>query len=216
MKFWGLIVAFLYVLILAILLPTVGAVLVGSYPNSSDVWKGTISFWTEDPGIWRFLLVALVAEAALLTVPVNMMEKRPVTKRSIVPLVLATSFMMLVLVMGALTSLYEVFKLGNLNEWMGIFSVAVIWIFWGLMFARWSKGMEPSRFIERQCRWLFRGSILELLIAVPSHIYVRQRTECCAGMFTAIGIGCGIAVMLFSFGPGVFFLFKERIERIRK
>jgi hypothetical protein len=59
-----------------------------------------------------------------------------------------------------------------------------------------------------------RGSILELLVAVPSHIVVRHRNDCCAPIGTFWGIVTGISIMLLSFGPGVFFLFVERCQRL--
>ena len=62
---------------------------------------------------------------------------------------------------------------------------------------------------------MLRGSILELLIAVPSHIVVRWRGECCAGFFTFFGITMGISVMLLSFGPAVFFLYYARWQKLQ-
>ena len=70
--------------------------------------------------------------------------------------------------------------------------------------------------VTRQCRWLIKGSILELLIAVPSHIYVRGRNDCCAGFATFFGITMGISVMLLSFGPAVFLLYRARMLRLKK
>ncbi len=64
-------------------------------------------------------------------------------------------------------------------------------------------------------KWLLRGSILELLVAVPSHIVVRQRGVCCAPAGTFWGITTGLAVMLLAFGPGVFFLYVARCRRLR-
>ena len=61
-------------------------------------------------------------------------------------------------------------------------------------------------------KWLLRGTILELLIAVPSHIIVRHRDFCCAHGITAAGIATGLAVMLISFGPGIYYLYAERIQ----
>jgi hypothetical protein len=37
------------------------------------------------------------------------------------------------------------------------------------------------------------GSILELLVAVPSHIIVRRRGDCCAPLGTFCGTATGIA-----------------------
>jgi hypothetical protein len=61
--------------------------------------------------------------------------------------------------------------------------------------------------------WLLRGSILELLIAVPSHIVARRRGDCCAPLLSFWGIATGVTVMLLAFGPGVFFLLVERVRR---
>jgi hypothetical protein len=64
-------------------------------------------------------------------------------------------------------------------------------------------------------RWLLRGSILELLIAVPSHVLVRRRDDCCAPAGTFWGIATGISVMLLCFGPGIFFLFVARCRKLK-
>ena len=82
-----------------------------------------------------------------------------------------------------------------------------------MMFYRYAKDDDPNALVKRSTRWLLRGSILELLVAVPSHIIVRRRDDCCAPMGTFWGITTGISIMLLCFGPGVFFLFAERIRR---
>jgi hypothetical protein len=64
-------------------------------------------------------------------------------------------------------------------------------------------------------RLLIAGSILELLVAVPTHVYSRAKDHCCGGYATIWGIGVGISVMLFAFGPGVFFLFVRRWASVR-
>jgi len=50
---------------------------------------------------------------------------------------------------------------------------------------------------------------------VPSHVIVRRRDDCCAPAGTFWGIATGISVMLLCFGPGVFFLFVERFQRLK-
>jgi hypothetical protein len=59
-------------------------------------------------------------------------------------------------------------------------TVAVFWVIWALIFHRFAKSDEPDSLLKRVTRWLLRGSILELLIAVPSHVIVRRRDDCCA------------------------------------
>jgi hypothetical protein len=100
----------------------------------------------------------------------------------------------------------------NLNM---ILTLLVFWLVWAIIFRRATKSDEPNALVKRATRWLLRGSILELLIAVPSHVIVRRRDDCCAPAGTFWGIATGISVMLFCFGPGVFFLFVERFQRLK-
>ena len=103
--------------------------------------------------------------------------------------------------------------------WQSVLSILVpvfvFWLVWAIIFRRATKSDEPDALLKRITRWLLRGSILELLVAVPSHIVVRRRDDCCAPVGTFWGIATGISVMLLCFGPGVFFLFVERFNRLR-
>ena len=91
----------------------------------------------------------------------------------------------------------------------------VCWLIWAVIFRRAAQADAPDALMKRLTRWLLRGSILELLVAVPSHVIVRRRDDCCAPMGTFWGIATGISVMLLCFGPGVFFLFVERFQRLK-
>src|SRR6266568_917308 len=105
---------------------------------------------------------------------------------------------------------------GDAAVWRGIAStIVLLWIIWGVVFYRYARADDPQALTKRATRWLLRGSILELLVAVPSHIVVRHRNDCCAPIGTFWGIVTGISIMLLSFGPGVFFLFVERCQRLR-
>jgi hypothetical protein len=92
----------------------------------------------------------------------------------------------------------------------------VLWLVWTVVFRNFAKQDDPDALLKRITRWLLRGSILELLIAVPSHVIVRRRDDCCAPAGTFWGIATGISVMLLCFGPGVFFLFVERFHRLKR
>ncbi len=103
--------------------------------------------------------------------------------------------------------------------WQSVLSICVLvlafWLIWSIIFRRATQSDEPDALVKRITRWLLRGSILELLVAVPSHVIVRRRDDCCAPVGTFWGIATGISIMLLCFGPGVFFLFVERIQRLK-
>ena len=87
---------------------------------------------------------------------------------------------------------------------------AVAWAFWGVLFYLFLR--NSSAVVDQVVTWLLRGSILELLVAVPCHVIVRRRNECSAPVVTSFGIVTGIAIMLLSFGPSVLLLYKKRLD----
>jgi len=87
---------------------------------------------------------------------------------------------------------------------------AALWLFWGILFYFYFR--NSSAVVTRLVSWLLRGSVLELLIAVPCHIIVRRRNLCSAPVVTSFGIATGLAIMLLSFGPSVLFLYKKRLD----
>jgi hypothetical protein len=86
----------------------------------------------------------------------------------------------------------------------------VLWLFWGILFYLFLR--NSSTVVNRIISWLLRGSVLELLIAVPCHVIVRRRHDCSAPIVTSFGITTGIAIMLLSFGPSILLLYKKRLD----
>jgi predicted neutral ceramidase superfamily lipid hydrolase len=97
-------------------------------------------------------------------------------------------------------------------SYRGLIIPIIVWVIWSIIFYRNYKTDNPSAFISNITSWLLRGSILELVVAVPSHIISRNREECCAPPLTLVGIITGIAIALMAFGPGLFFLYAKRIK----
>ena len=50
--------------------------------------------------------------------------------------------------------------------------IGMLWMFWAAIFLRGSRNDDPDSLSRRAMRWLLRGSILELLVAVPTHVVV--------------------------------------------
>ncbi|MGH7969072.1 MAG: hypothetical protein ACREIC_10135, partial [Limisphaerales bacterium] len=159
-----------------------------------------------------------LSQFSLLAVPVRLAEGRPVSRGSLLPTVLSAGFMAAGLVAGAGFSIYEfIFRDKSPNAWLGWVPLvlgALTWCAWSVIFYRMGRDGDPGDALTRQCRLLFKASILELLVAVPTHVVARCRNYCCAGLMTFIGLSFGVAVMLYSFGPAVFFLFLERWRRL--
>jgi hypothetical protein len=167
---------------------------------------------------WVWLAVMFFSQFALLAVPVRVARRRPVTKSALWPTVLAGGFMVGALLIGASFSIFEFIfgehGFGNWIGWSAIGAGVLTWCIWSVIFFRSSRELEPTDWISRHSRALLKGSILELLVAVPTHIVARYRDYCCAGFMTFFGLTMGVAVMLFSFGPAVFFLYVERWKKL--
>jgi hypothetical protein len=86
----------------------------------------------------------------------------------------------------------------------------MLWALWGILFYLYFR--NSLEITTRAVSWLLKGSVLELLVAVPCHILVRRRGDCSAPAATSFGIVTGIAVMLLSFGPSVLLLYKKRMD----
>ncbi len=212
MKRWAVLVVALYFLILVVL--TAPLILVAFYPLSSahDAFS-PFSNWMY----WAGLGVMVLAQGVMLLVPVDLARGRPVAQRPVFWTILASGLMVGLLGFGAAISIDEFIRKGNADPFHPPFPwvvLALLWVIWTIVFHRTGRSADAMDRVTRQCRYLLKGSILELLIAVPTHIVARARDYCCAGVMTFFGIVFGVAVMLISFGPGVFFLFVARWKRL--
>src|SRR4051812_32961299 len=157
----------------------------------------------------------VLCEMALLFVPVRVASRRPVTRRSLWLPLLGSGCLAALLGFGASVALAEYAKLDKSVPWVIVGTAGAVWLAWTLVFWMMAHRTSPDAVATKLHRWLLAGSVLELLVAVPTHLVVRRRTECCAGLGTAIGIGAGILVMLLAFGPSVGFLYYRRWKQIR-
>jgi hypothetical protein len=211
MKRWALIVVGLYA---AALLAIVGPLffLIDRGPDS------TLTEMYKSPATWIWVLVMALCQWALLLTPVRVANRRPTTRRSLVLPVVVGGFLAVLLLAGAVICVRAVIwgdsETPGWHKWAALALAVATWSGWSFVFYRMGRAVKPEDVITAQCRSLFRGSVLELLVAVPSHVVVRSRHLCCADGMTSIGITFGIAVMLLSFGPALFFLFVARWRRL--
>jgi hypothetical protein len=211
---WAIIVTAFYVVVVLALF-TLTAAYVGNV-EVTDALAALIDFESIADtawGAWLLILGFVAAEAMLLFVAVDRSEHRPTPRRRLVFAVLSMTAAVGVLGTGLVWSLGaavwgdsppdSVLQIGTLLPYG-------LWLFWGIVFYIYREGLS-TRF-DRAVGWLLNGSVLQFLVAVPCHIVVRQRDDCCAPVATGIGIATGVAIMLMAFGPSVVFLYQKRLR----
>jgi hypothetical protein len=212
MKNWGLVITLVYALIvLGLLAPAFLAMVGPSTPSLADIGR-LYQSW----GIWVIGAVFILGEFALLFVSVDTSQKRIRRRAPIVISAITVGLFLMVETGAIILSSIIAFKLDNqlpiLGSRTGLFGLIFIpWIVWGVLFYLFYRDSNDP--VTKSVAWLFRGSVLELLVAVPCHVIVRRRNECSAPPVTGFGIASGIAIMLMAFGPSVLLLFKKRMEQ---
>jgi hypothetical protein len=167
-------------------------------------------FWTI--GV---LMTTLISQAVFVFCSGTMNLCQPIRKRrAFLPVVLA-AFLLTVLVVAVFLSLAEVFEMDEDAPlaWGFWILIGVNWIGWSLAFLVTYAQHNRYTVARKLLSALFRGSLLELLVAIPSHIIVSRRPGCFVGMMTGLGVSGGIAVMLWAFGPGIILLFLRKRYR---
>ncbi|HXR46304.1 MAG TPA: hypothetical protein VN784_02595 [Candidatus Limnocylindrales bacterium] len=240
MKRWAVLTVLLYTLALIVLTAPVMLVAFGGWARSSISLRSilqTYSAW----GYWLWLVVLVGGQALLLLLPLKIAERRLPARRPLkIPVIVSAFFLANLFIAGIFAILCAAFR-DHAFDWLSLFDLSTafnaqpvnannpgwgafwglvftmvcFWIIWAIVFRNFASSDEPDALLKRITRWLLRGSILELLIAVPSHVIVRRRDDCCAPAGTFWGIATGISIMLLCFGPGVFFLFVERFNRLK-
>ncbi len=234
MKRWALVVAALYgAILIFVATPAMlwvydwgtrrapGASTHRAYEWAHIFWGNIVGFY-HWPVYWMWFAVLVGSQILLLITPVRTASGRPATRTTLWPTLLVAGLMMGGLAAGVILSLYELSlppfnadTTGNFTIWGSVLLGALTWAIWAIVFYRMTNRVSPRDVISKQCRFLFAGSVLELLIAVPTNIISRHRDSCCGGVFTGPAIAFGVGVMFLAFGPAVFFLFVERWRKLQ-
>ena len=168
---------------------------------------------------WAIFAICVLIQASLLLIPVKITNDSYQPRRHIwIPVVitaLAFSMVIIGIIWSLLVAVWGDDGWEAVYPWASLAFFAVSWLIWSILFYRFYRNAQPGALTQRLTTWLLRGSILELLVAVPSHIAVRRREDCCAPGFTFFAIATGVVIMALAFGPGLFFLFCKRFEKMK-
>jgi len=201
---YGLIVVYLLILAGVLLLPAMMQYSDKNSGNDQLIWIGTTS-----------VCGLVVCGLALMVLPIRLIRQRPIARRSIWFPVIGSGLLAGSLLFGGGMALSELLRAnGDAVGWAILFSSIGVWAGWSIVFSLIAFRSGPGRIGMTLHRLLIAGSVLELLVAVPSHVIVRRRNECCAGIATGFGICVGLTVMIVSLGPSVLILYHRRRKRI--
>lgn len=204
----GFVITVFYAVATVLLLFPGAALLAGYRPDE----------WTIDQlaaGIWVGILV--LGEALLILLSVDSGARRFRQRRHLAFTATLAGFLIAVLFASAAVSFAIAMKMSDDVLFRGgdpltlsLATFGALWCLWGSLFYVHYRGSpEP---VAAAVGWLLTGSVLELLIAVPSHIVVHRRNDCTEPAVTSYGVVTGLAVMLLAFGPGILALYRKRID----
>jgi hypothetical protein len=231
MRKWAIVITAFYALVV-LFLGTFGAFMVVTESlEVLDIFDGSDSFGEviiEYAFLWITIFILVCSQALLMFLSVDISWRRLKPQRHArvtAGLVGLMILILLVAVVFAVSAAYSgdsfwpgAWLLQSLPEIsqlpVALLAVVLIWAGWGALFYTFSK--RVSNVVDAAVSWLIRGSVLELLIAVPCHLIIRQRSDCCAPLASAYGIATGIAVMLMAFGPSALFLYKRKLDDYRQ
>jgi len=215
MKKWGLVITLFYgAIVLAFLVPA-WMFLAWNDPVKAADFKTVYANWIP----WACAGAVMLGAVLLLWLSVDTTKKRLKPRTHILISALTTGLFLLILTVAIFFAVglgvrgEEFFDLLPQSLGLAGFTIAFVipWLVWGILFYRFCRGSADP--VTRALAWMFRGSLLELLIAVPAHVFIRRRHDCCAPAVNGFGIAAGIAIMLLSFGPSVLLLYKKRLEK---
>ncbi len=128
----------------------------------------------------------------------------------VIPIIIF-SFMLAILVFSINFTLAEFFDGNYFDLVFKIFEsfyfyiiLLVIWIIFTVIGIILNLKKEVDNFYKKYLITLISGSLLELIITIPLHIFILKRKECLVGIVSIFGVLGGFIVLIFVMGPSIF------------
>ena len=214
MRKWGIVISVFYAVIVVGLLAPAGLrlAMAGTDAPFFKTLEDMYSEWV----VWAAMLAVIGGQAILLFLSVDASQKRLKPRTHLAVSVVAGSMLFALLAFAATSAGGAAMAGDKFLDRFWDTEMEVVWIFlafwlvWGVLFYLYFR--NSAEVTTRIVSWLLKGSVLELLIVVPCHVWVRRRDDCSAPIATSFGIVTGIAVMLLAFGPSILLLYKKRLD----
>ncbi len=216
MRKWGIVIGVVYAVIVFGLLVPAGMILAGDGSPLGLVFSRDMFELFGEWLVWVPIVALVAGQAILLFLSVDTSFKKLKPRAHVAVSVIVTSMLFALLAFAGLSAVGAAAYGDKFVDryWLSaaqMFAIwAALWVLWGIAFYLYFR--NSAQLTTRAVSWLLKGSVLELLIAVPCHVWVRRRGDCSAPIATSFGIVTGIALMLLAFGPSVLLLYKKRLD----
>ena len=131
-------------------------------------------------------------------------------KSKIIPIIIF-SLMLAILVLSINFTLSEFFNgsyleiFGTiLNTFYLYIVLLIIWIIFAIIGVIINLKKDEDNIYKKYLITIISGSLLELIITIPLHIFIIKRDECLVGLVSMYGIIGGFLVLMFVMGPSIF------------
>lgn len=218
---WAFIVTLFYIiLVMLLLIPSVCwlvEIVAGNGHLPELHFTGFSNLW----GQWYWWVITgiiVLLQAMLLLFPISRNKERPKPQRALWVSIIVSGILFSLLLIGVFASVtVAIWGDDQQNPAIIVWGVFMLvsWFVWAFIFYWFAKTTNVDSFMACILKWLIKGSVLELLIAIPCHVIVRHKNECCAPGVTAYGLVTGLAVMALAFGPGIAFLILKRARGLK-
>jgi len=178
--------------------------------------------------IWSTGPVLLIAGTqALMVGPfVTFRPVRGPRAHCLVVSILVCALVASMLVLGLVFAILELFDVweeplnmdegpwgGELSLWLTLPVLLVSWVFWSLVFFRFTRRRRSFGIVGRLIDILLAGTIIETILIVPVDIMVRRRTDCYCATGTFHALLLATFAVLWLAGPGALIVFTRRRRR---
>jgi hypothetical protein len=172
---------------------------------------GVIIVWPGGDGALIVFLIALGSQCLFLLGAGYKDLCCPIHRPRLLLPATAAALMFGVLTFGLTMALAELLKVDQPVPGGGFLWIClgVSWLFWSVLLLAHTHRLDRFQAIHRLARYVFAGSLAELLVSIPAHILVERRSGCLVGLGTGMGIFAGLGVMIWSFGPAILLLFLQ-------
>ena len=152
MKRWAFVTVFLYGLLLLLLtVPVIKVSFIGENLGLEEIYETYHMWW-----YWAWLGIMILSQALLLIIPVDLSQRKLVSRRKLlVPVITSGFFMALILLTGILNVCVAIggddgigFLFPVDTDTGGLILLIIyilsVWIFWSIMFSKFRRGDEEG------------------------------------------------------------------------